>query len=87
MRSQANRDIVNSFSIIGDPSLMLPQKLFPPSPDASQVSPSKKGLFGRTANAGEDGVHTPWHKGFLEWIFYMFLIVYGIRKILGMTHG
>lgn len=80
------KDIVNSFSIIGDPSLNLPEKLFPPASEAPKASSIKKGLFGCTANAGEDGANAPWHEGFLEWIFYMFLIILGTRKALRMTH-
>lgn len=86
----SEKDIVNSFSIIGDPSLMLPPNLFPESPYVAAVAApaasKKKGLFGCSANASSDASqNSPWHEGFLEWLIYMSLIVYGTRKILRMS--
>ncbi len=80
------KDIVNSFSIIGDPSLMMPAQLFPDSPAAPAASTAKKGMFGCTASASDGTSSTPWHEGLLEWIFYMFLIAYGTRKVMRMNH-
>lgn len=75
------KDIVNSFSIIGDPSLKLPEQLFPESAK-NEEKEVKKGLFGCSANAGEGAGQSPWHEGFLEWALYMLMIVYGTKKLL-----
>jgi hypothetical protein len=75
------KDIVNSFSIIGDPSLQLPSQLYPANTFIPPPAAKSKSLFGCNANAG-DGTHeSPWHEGFIEWIIYMFLMVYGARSV------
>ena len=91
------KDIVNSFSIIGDPSLILPPQLFTP---AEQVKNSemelselkteenneqktiKKMGAGCSANASDGASDSPWYEGFLEWFCYMSLIVFGVKKTL-----
>jgi hypothetical protein len=74
------KDIVNSFSIIGDPTLVLPSQLFPANAFTAPPVAKQKSLFGCSASAGDGTSKIPWHEGFLEWAFYMFLIVFGAKK-------
>jgi hypothetical protein len=76
------KDIVNSFSIIGDPSLKLPSNLYKANPYAEAAAPPKaKGIFGCSAGAADGTDATPWHEGLIEWLIYMALIVFGVRRI------
>lgn len=82
------KDIVNSFSIIGDPSLKLPEELFaansiqnigPQSQDEQKASSSS---FGCDANADDGALsHSPWYSGLIEFIIYMGLILLGTRRL------
>jgi len=74
------RDVINSFVILGDPSLQLPSGLFPDSPYVTP-KPEKKGLFGCSAFAGEGASEIPWHQGLIEFIFYLMLIGLGMRVL------
>lgn len=81
------KDIVNSFSIIGDPSLKLPASLFPSSPyvapaAAPEAGSQKKGLFGCSAGASDGSDASPWHEGLIEWLLYMGVIVFGVKKVV-----
>ncbi|RPJ79036.1 MAG: hypothetical protein EHM20_02430, partial [Alphaproteobacteria bacterium] len=78
------KDIVNSFSIIGDPSLSLPSQLFTENREGrSELNePKKPGTFGCTADASDGDSQAPWSQGLIEWIFYMFMAVYGTKRIL-----
>lgn len=75
------RDIVNSFSIIGDPSLKLPPQLYPEAISTIVPKVKKTGIFGCSAFAGDSVSDSPWHEGFLEWAIYMWMIVYGSKKL------
>jgi hypothetical protein len=75
------KDIVNSFSIIGDPTLVMPAPLFPAEAFTTPPVSKGKSMFGCTASAA-DGGNTPWHEGFLEWAIYMLLIVFGTKLIV-----
>lgn len=78
------KDIINSFSIIGDPSLKLPDSLFPANPEAltskSSIFKSKAGS-GCSAFAGEGESPIPWYYGLLEWLVYVSLMILSARKV------
>ena len=77
------KDVVNSFSIIGDPSLMIPAQLFPVSKsEAPQVVSRNKSFFSCNANAGTGVPGSPWHEGLIEWILYISLMLYGSKMRL-----
>jgi hypothetical protein len=77
------QDIVNSFSIIGDPSLKLPANMFQSNQYATEAAapPKAKGIFGCSAGAADGTDATPWHEGLIEWLIYMALIVFGVKRI------
>lgn len=83
------KDIINSFSIIGDPSLQLPTSLYPDRPgQAAVAAPAKKSvfskLFGCSANANDNDQldnPLPWYVGFIEFVVYLLLMVYSRRII------
>ncbi|HXH76823.1 MAG TPA: C25 family cysteine peptidase [Bacteriovoracaceae bacterium] len=82
------KDIINSFSIIGDPSLMLPPQLFPDppvNPVAASQAKKKTGLFGCSAIADDGSGDYPWHDGLPEWILYIVLMALGSRKLSRRT--
>lgn len=64
------KDIINSFVILGDPSLQLPSGLFPQSPYVTPPAP-KKNFFGCKANAAEGDTAEEWWFGLSEFLFYV----------------
>jgi hypothetical protein len=70
------KDIVNSFSMIGDPTLKIPASLFPDPPQRS--APSSGGgcsLFGADGEVSQ----MPWWQGLLEWIF-LFMMIFCVNR-------
>ncbi len=69
------RDIVSSFSLIGDPTLRLPSSIFAPPPRAlSTPAPASGGGGGCSASAADGRTQIPWYFGLMEWLFYLSLI-------------
>lgn len=83
--SSYEKDIVNSFSIIGDPTLVMDKDLFSKKEfsqnEALKNEGKKSGFFGCTARADDGASHAPWSEGFLDWIIVLFAIFYSSRKI------
>ena len=82
------KDIVNSFSILGDPTLKLPQEFFPEEirttssesfkgPSANQ----KRKSFGCSAFAADGVTSEDWFDGFLEFTLYLLLMFMGSRSL------
>jgi hypothetical protein len=63
------QDIVRSYSIIGDPSIKMPESMFPAAPDA----PVPQSGGGCSAIAG-DGTGLPWYSGLLEYFICFVLL-------------
>jgi hypothetical protein len=78
------KDIINSFSLIGDPSLKLPDGFFSNRIENLAISTEEKksGFFGCDANAN-DGLtkDQSWYSGLVEFVFYILLILLGIRLV------
>ena len=82
------KDIVNSFSILGDPTLKLPQAFFPEeissAPPESFKAPSfnqKRKSFGCSAFAADGLSNEDWLDGFLEFVLYLVLMFIGSRSL------
>lgn len=83
------KDILNSFSILGDPSLKLPEELFATeektekisTPDQLENDQQSGSSFGCSVFAGETNKAEPWYAGVIEFAIYMLLIVWGTRKV------
>ncbi len=77
------RDIVNSFIILGDPSLKMPEEIYSPAivQAPSTSTKSKKSFFGCSANASTNGAHNSndWLFGLLEAILYLSAMLFGAR--------
>ncbi len=78
------KDIINSFGLIGDPALKLPADLYAAAVVSSAPAPAKKkkGIFGFgcSANAADGGdVDYAWGEGLLELALYLMLILCSIR--------
>lgn len=68
------KDIVNSYSIIGDPAIKVPESMFPDKPiiqPSEQAPPSSGG--GCSAFAGS-GSGLPWYSGLLEYLICFVLL-------------
>jgi hypothetical protein len=80
------QDILMSYSIIGDPSLKLPEEIFAPAasgtivpPPAAQIE-SKSNGFGCSLFANESATHsTHFFDGLFEFVLYLSLMVFGYR--------
>lgn len=79
-------DILNSQTLIGDPSLKIPASMFAPAPEVARAAPpaSEKGggcsLFASTGA----GSSIPWYFGLLEWMLYI-IGPWVLRKFLRNT--
>ncbi|MBT5094018.1 MAG: hypothetical protein HOM21_07240, partial [Halobacteriovoraceae bacterium] len=65
------KDIINSFSMLGDPSMPIPAELF--APTVSNIPEAVEGGGGCSVGAS-DGTAIPWQHGVLEWLFLISLI-------------
>lgn len=74
------RDAINSFSIIGDPSIKIPEEIFAPTPEAySPRSGGGGGSINQIAGGGcsvigaENALYTNenWYFGLMEWLIYI----------------
>lgn len=68
-------DIVNSFTIIGDPSLRMPPTLYPVAPEPAIKPDAAPASIGCDAGASDGRAKTPWHYGLIEFLMYLALIV------------
>jgi len=77
--AEYEKDIVNSFSIIGDPALRIPASLY--AAPISNVAPVKQSKgSGCSANASDgSGSQIPWTHGALEWLCYLLMIAFANR--------
>jgi hypothetical protein len=78
--NEYEKDIVGSFSLIGDPSVQLPSSIFAPPPAPVQVippAPQESGGGGGCSAFAASGNMTkiPWYYGLMEWAFYIGLII------------
>ncbi len=83
--NEYERDIIGSFSIIGDPSIQLPKEIFAPPPAALQFEAPKATGGGCSAFASDGLTQIPWYYGLMEWLFYfglIFLFTLGRKRIL-----
>ncbi len=77
--AEYEKDIVNSFSIIGDPALRIPSELYTPEV-AAPPAPISQGGSGCSANASDgSGSQIPWTHGALEWLCYFLMIAFANR--------
>jgi hypothetical protein len=81
--NEYDRDVVNSFSIIGDPTIKLPRSLYKDDPaPSSAVTPvqgQKKGWFGCSAFAYDGHSEANFLDGVLEFVLYLAFILFGHR--------
>lgn len=79
--AEYEKDIVNSFSIIGDPALRIPASLYAaPISNASPVESAPSKGSGCSANASDgSGSQIPWTHGALEWLCYFLMIAFANR--------
>ena len=84
------RDIINSFSLIGDPALKLPGQVFAKKPVIAKSSNqnSNSGGGGCSANAS-DGELVPWYERYFEFFTYLFLVIgyFRMRRRLEKMFG
>ena len=73
------KDVLNSYILLGDPSMALPEKMFMPEPEPVVVAAEPQGGSGCSAFAGE-GKKVPTSAGILEWLFLISLI-YASRRV------
>lgn len=79
-----SKDMVQSTMLFGDPSMPLDRSLFAPVNPSPQTAPraAKKGGFGCSANASENGTnHNNWLEGILEFLA-MILIGYILKRVV-----
>ena len=83
------KDIVNSFSILGDPTLKLPQEFFPEQLQSTQIesfkpvpSHQKSKFFGCSAFADDGSTNENWLEGVLEFLLYLVLMYFGPRVMI-----
>jgi hypothetical protein len=77
--SAYTKDMIESFVLIGDPSMPLPEKVFKPASKKTKSS-NKGGGFGCSANASDGNeVSQPWYIGVLN-ILFLFFIGFGLNR-------
>ena len=73
--NEYEKDIVGSFSIIGDPSIQLPESIFAPAPIIAAPKAQAGGGGCSAFAASGNTTQIPWYYGLMEWLFYIGLII------------
>jgi hypothetical protein len=69
------KDIIGSFSMIGDPSIQLPREIFAPPPVQVTAAAPASGGGGCSVFAASGNTQIPWYYGLMEWLLYIGLIL------------
>ena len=73
--NEYEKDIIGSFTMIGDPSIQLPRSIFAPLPAQITQAEAPSGGGGCSVIAASGNTVIPWYYGLMEWLFYISLIL------------